>query len=261
MTIWQEYTVTSQYAMIKFKDTIDISTLINANFIVDKLDATPVNIANPFKTIDVIRDYYSVSRILYLWWNITLESNKDYRITVSNLLTVSGIYLATDDTFLFDTDNVEDSNLVLEPPTRIPTDVEDYSVKDTSTLYTSNLSGGSSAVSIVKTVPETGVSYYLKENQNEGKIEIWFSQALAANYISSTYFRTQRKRVSRNMARWEDVTGAQVTADSSKAVVYIYLPSIEATPVYGYQVDKDIARIYFEKGYKYRVVVSQDVAA
>ena len=142
-----------------------------------------------------------------------------------------------------------------EPPTRdvMLNDVEDYSIKDVSSLVLSMPAGDQSTLVVESVVPGGDISYYLAPSATEGRIDIKFNQSPAANYVSSDYFKVQRKLVNRSLTRWEDVD-ALITADTENNYVYIYLPSTDATPVYG-EPDK----IYWETGYKYRVRISSGI--
>jgi len=81
MTIYQWYDVNTSHIEIKFIDTIDISTLINANFVLkNTTGATPSVVSSPFLPIDVSRDYYSISRVIKLYWNIDLVPDSTYRV-------------------------------------------------------------------------------------------------------------------------------------------------------------------------------------
>lgn len=261
MTIIQWYRVTTDYVEIKFNTLLNTSRITNDKFVVtDTTPATPLIITDPFKDISVTRDYSSISRILYLWWNFDLSVSSTYEISISGLLELDGSTPALE-LITFATDATLPVNEgISEPPERDPVDVEDYSIKSISDfILPLTVTADADHLTIIKVVPESDIAHYLQATENEGKIEIWFNQAPAANFISTEYFKVQRKLVTKAMSRWESIA-AKVTADSSKAIVYIYLPSLDATPVYGYQVDKDDLAEYFETGYKYRVIVSQDVA-
>jgi hypothetical protein len=260
MTIYSFYQITKDYFEIKFQTILDTQSITNNKFILYKIDAgTPNIITSAFKTIDINRDYYSISRSLYLWWNIQLESNSSYRLVISNLVNVEG---ATPEQTVIDFDTLTiDYGLPaeLEPATRQPVDVEDYSIKTISELISSSIASGDvEKLLVIKTVPEMNKAYYLDPSENEGRIEIWFNQAPAANYVNDIYFKIQRRKVTRNISRWEDVN-AKVAANTAKAVVFIYLPSLDATPVYAYEINKGNGNQYFEPGYKYRVLLSKDI--
>jgi hypothetical protein len=71
--------------------------------------------------------------------------------------------------------------------------------------------------------------------------------------LISKYFKPQRKKIQKTPSRWENVD-TNISMHSWKPDVYVDFPSTDATPVF-YIDDKT----YFEKGYKYRVIVSSEV--
>jgi hypothetical protein len=101
--------------------------------------------------------------------------------------------------------------------------------------------------------PKNG-SFYLPNDNNNGRVTITFNARPASNFLSTKYFKAQRKKIQKSPSRWENVeTVTQM--HSWKPEIYIDFPSlIDATPSY-YTENKD----YFEKGYKYRITVSKDV--
>ena len=72
--------VDNNMVVIRFGKTIKISSLKNANFVVQTTDATPSNLANPFLQINTIADYNQISRTLKLYWDTVRQSNKEYKI-------------------------------------------------------------------------------------------------------------------------------------------------------------------------------------
>ena len=57
----------------------------------------------------------------------------------------------------------------------------------------------------------------------------------------------------RTPARWEKVE-TQISLHSTNPDVFIDFPSNDATPVYNTD-----GKTYFEKGYKYRIIVSKEI--
>ncbi len=252
MAIYQYYEVKNDYIDIKFSDVILVSTLVNENFTLSSSSATPTNIANPFQSINITRDYYSISRTLRLWWNVTLTANTTYTITISNLKTPSGSTLPPG-TITFTTDNqpVNDDDID-EPPTREPVDIEDYSIKVTVAVPFSDsivVPGTNSNFRVVSVKPASEEAYFLDPEFNEGRIEIIFNQIPAANYISTEFFKVSRKKITSGMGRWEDLN-AIVTSSPADKLVIIYLPSIDTVPVYG-----EPDHTYWEAGYRYRLKI------
>jgi hypothetical protein len=262
MSIYRSYKVQTDYVEIKFVESIQVSTLVNANFLVyNTTTATPALLASPFQTINVVRDYDSISRILLLWWtsSTTLSDNSDYEIRISGLKNVIGSTI-DDEIILFSTetittDPIEDLD---EPPTRLPIDVEDYSIKEVS--FATTLTASSSSTFTVESVtPNLENSFYLDPSFNEGKIEVYFNQSPAANFVSSEYFKVQRKLITRGINTWSNVT-ALVTSNPDDKLIVIYLPSIPATTDVDqtvYYGEPDL--VYWEEGYKYRLRISESI--
>lgn len=253
MTIYRTCKIQTDYVEIKFVDLILTSTLLNTNFQTYNMSiATPAALVNPFKTIDLTRDYDSISRTLFLWWtsSSTLSDNTDYELRIDNLLAVNGYSIASEiiafSTGVISTEVATDLD---QPPTKIPTIIEDYSVKSIETFISTVDLDDATVLSIESLTPDIDSRYYLAPTTAEGRIDIHFNQTPAANFISSDYFKIQRKSVSRQMSRWETVS-ALVTADTINDIVYIYLPSTDATPVYG-EPNKD----YWEIGFKYKLTI------
>lgn len=248
--IYSTYLVHLEYAEIKFVDTISIPTLINANFALYNVSlATPAIVANAFKTINVVRDYYSISRTLNLWFDVDLVSNTNYEIRISGLKTVTSS-LIDSDIITFTTGTLTDTAIVV-PPDKTPAvvDVQDYSIKDISPFSIYYVEDAAT-FQVLSIVPDTTNSYYLPESFNEGRIEITFSSIPAANFISGEYFKVQRKLIGKGLNPWETIS-AIVTSSPETKLVVIYLPSNDATPVFA-EPDK----IYWETGYKYRLRIS-----
>lgn len=252
----QDASVTTGSIDIKFAVTIDIDTLINSNFTLLLDGATPSPVSSPFETISVARDYDSISRIIRLYLISALTPETDYILRISNLktpfnetLTTSSFYFTTgEDTTIDITDQVPETPEVI---------VEDNSIRSitavdlTSTLVSPN----ATELQIMSIDPDSDTAYFLDSSYNEGRIEIVFNTILAANFVSTDYFKVQRKPVGRGMSRWEDLS-VIVTSDSTSGIVIIYLPSTDATPVYG---EPDVT--YWEAGYKYRLRISGSIGS
>jgi hypothetical protein len=258
MSLYDWYQVKSEYVEIKFSGPVKSSSLVNANFTVtNDTSGTPTTITDPFTTIDLTRDYSSLSRVLKLWFNFTIEADSDYSISIANILDVRGIVIATE-TIAFTTEpDYTASDEIEEPPTRTPVEVEDYSIKDISILVEAATPNTSTLVLKVSTVsPDTDVSYYLAEDYGNGVISVTFDQDLDTDFISTTYFKVHRKDLSAYITRWESVD-IEVAASGARTVL-IRLPSTEA--------DQDIVydtadRIYWEEGFKYRLRITSSVAS
>lgn len=256
INIVQGVTIATGFIKLKLSLTVDIDTLINDNFDLAIDGATPSPIVDPFETIDVIRDYDSISRTITLYYANPLVGDTDYVLTISGLKTPYQEVIATSEvTFTTPTDTTIDPTE--QVPVSDPVVIEDNSIRDITAvdLTTSLVLSADADLRITSVVPEPDNAYYLSSSYNEGRIEITFNTIIAANFVSSDYFRVQRKTVGRGMARWEDVTTI-VTSDSTSGIVIIYMPSNDATPVYG---EPDLT--YWEAGYKYRLRVSGSIGS
>jgi len=169
---------------------------------------------------------------------------------------ISGVTI-TPDYIDFDTEGlVVSTSDVSEPPTKEPADVIDYSIKDSDFLFAPTISDiSASSLSVISVKPDNDQAWYLDPGYNEGRIEIKFNQAIAANFVSSDYFKVQRKAISSPTARWQDLSTI-VGSNSANNLVVIYLPSDDATPLYG-EPDK----VYWAEGYKYRLRISGSIGA
>lgn len=259
MTIYQTYEIRYDYVEIKFDDSLNISTLINNNFTVkDVTGATPITIANPFKAINVTRDFYSITRVLKLWWNFALTTNTNYEITIANLQTLSGTILPNE-IIAFSTDGVElppTSTQIEEPPTREPVEVEDYSIKTVTEVLFTDISASTVDIFKIESIkPDNFNAAYLTADYNEGRIEIIFNAIPAANYISSEFFKVQRKLIGKGISRWEDVN-VIVGSDPATKMVVIYMPSDDAITQYA-----EPYKNYWLPGYKYRLRISENIGS
>lgn len=238
---------------IKFGRTIKISSLVNANFTVQTDTATPTNVTSPFRAINTLTDYNQISRTLTLYWNTVLSSNTDYVIKINNLLDSSGLVVPEEKiTFTSQTSSATPSILQQTQGTVVnEVLIEDKSVRvDIETGY--QILAKNPNFYIESTNPVSG-DFYLNNDENYGRVTITFSGRPASNFLTSKYFKAQRKKIQKTPARWESVS-AQISLHSWKPDVYIDFPSTDATPVY-YTEDKE----YFETGYKYRVIISAEV--
>lgn len=263
--IWSLIQVTDDFVLIKFDDPILASTLVNASFTLTKDDATPVaSVASPFKAINLTKDFLSISRTLYLWWNVSLQGGSTYSLHIANLKHAVTQEILPSDVYTFDTAlPIVPSDI--ERPSRDPVDVEDYSIKTPPVIETSSGPGGTptlpgdeDTLSIVSITPTPAEAYYLEGSDYEGRIVVEFNQKPAANFINSSDFRLQRRLVTSGIAKWDNVDTV-VATDSENPRVNIYLPSDDATPVYSFMVSDDDNYVFWEPGYEYRLIVSKNV--
>jgi len=252
-SLLQSVDFSNGHLIIKFNYSVDVSTLVNAHFdLTTDLDAaTPTIIADPFQTIDLSRDYNSIARLLNLWFNDgVLVASTEYELDINNLKTVAGGAIAAEGVNFTTGTSVAPDDVDI-PPSEAPPTVVDLSIRQTGTVdFDELVLAGSDEFYVVSVKPDVEVSYYLPADYNEGRIEIVFNQPPAANYVSPQYFKVQRKLLSTAPSRWETVA-ALVGSEPLLNIVFVYMPSNDATPVYA-TPDK----VYYEDNYKYRLRIS-----
>lgn len=238
--------------VLKFGRTIKISSLVNQNFIVQTNAATPVVVSNAFKTINTISDYNQISRTLTLYWDTNLAPNTAYVIRVTGFLDAAN-ELIDEEQILFT--KTDDATPAAFSSIRVPDIqeiyIEDHSIKQEA--YTSYQIVAKNPNFYIENVNPSNGDFYLENDYNDGRVVITFSSRPATNFLNNNYFKAQRKKIQVAPTRWETLP-CQVSMHSWKPEVYIDFPSNEATPVY---FTSGIN--YFEKGYKYRIIVSKDV--
>jgi hypothetical protein len=239
---------------IKFGRTIKISSLKNENFKLVLAGATPTQISTPFETINTIKDYNQISRILTLYWRTTeLSEDTDYCIIAENLIDASGNIVATEEIeFTWANCGATPNAIEVQDPGLVPVLIEDKSIKpDIDVSY--SIIAKNPNFYIEETIPSDG-DFYLANDYNDGRVIVVFNERPASNFLSNNFFTCQRKKIQKGPSRWETIT-AEVKMHSWKPEVYIDFPSLEdATPSY-FTPGKN----YFEKGYKYRIKISKDV--
>lgn len=246
-------TVTVNTVNVKFGRTIKISSLIDENFAVETSSATPVAVSNPFRDIQTLTDYNQISRTLTLYWNKVLASSTEYVIKISNLVDSSGQTVPEEKIYFTSQTNAATPSIIQDTQGVVLNQVliEDKSIRvDIETGYQILAKNPNFYIESVN--PNNG-DFYIANDENNGRATITFSDRPASNFLTAKYFKAQRKKIQRTPSRWENVT-AQISMHSWKPDVYVDFPSNDATPVY-YTDDKE----YFEKGYKYRVIVSAEV--
>lgn len=246
-------TVTTNSVIIKFGRTVKISSLINQNFIVETDAATPVVLNDPFKKIETLTDYNQINRVLTLHWKVILSGNTDYKIRLNNLTDASGSVIPEESISFSTEPEAATPNVLTEPQGTIINEVlvYDKSIRaDIETGY--QILAKNPHFYIDSVIPRNG-DFYLSEDENNGRVTIKFNERPASNFINKNYFKVQRKKIQRTPIRWENVL-ANVSMHSWKPEVYVDFPSNDATPVYNTD-DK----VYFESGYKYRVIVSSEI--
>lgn len=258
-TLIDEYTVTDVYIKIKFGLTVKVQSIVNANFLLDNTDATPSTIANPFRPISLVRDYNSISRILYLYFSDgILQNNTSYRFTATDLTDVLDNTIA-DGIFTFETQTLNiDINTTPELVYPDPV-IVDYAISDSVFSVPVNNSTNSTILALESSYPENN-SYYLFENENNGRIELTFNFAPIEAYLDSPHVKVQKREIKKGPSRWVDVS-AQITLDPDDPIVYVDLPSVDhypdaATPSTA-TVYNQSGYTYFEPNYKYRILLAK----
>lgn len=236
---------------IKFGRTIKISSLKNENFKVYTDTATPTLVTAPFSTIDTLKDYNQISRILTLYWRTTLDNNQNYYIDVVNLIDSSGYVVDSEKIkFTYKTSSTPNTD-VFQTPELTPVLIEDKSIKkDVDISY--HILAKNPRFFIESIDPING-DFYLDNSYGNGRVIITFNERPASNFLSNKYFKAQRKKIQKSPSRWESVD-AQVLMHAWKPEVYVDFPSNDATPVFN-----EDGKTYYETGYKYRIIVSKDV--
>ncbi len=237
---------------IKFGRTIKIASITNDKFIVQTSAATPVAVTNPFKTINTLADYNTISRTLTLYWNKTLVSGQEYYIRLAGLLD-SANEVVPEEYIVFTKQDAATPSGVSS--VTVPT-VEEIYIEDKSVLdeaYTSYQIIAKNPEFYIKDVDPDNGDFYIDNSYNNGRVTISFNARPATNFLTVQYFKVQRKKIQRTPSRWETVS-ARIQMHSWRPEVYVDFPSNDATPVY-YVEDKT----YFETGYKYRITVSKDI--
>lgn len=244
--------VDNNMVVIRFGKTIKISSLTNANFVVQTTDATPSSLAHPFLQINTIADYNQISRTLKLYWDAVRQSGKEYKIRLTNFLDAANESI-TEEQIVFtqaESATPSDFNSYTVPLVQELL-IEDHSIR-TDAFTTVQILAKNPRFYITSIDPENG-EFYLDNAYNNGRVIISFSSRPASNFLNNSYFKVQRKKIQSHPIRWENLS-ANVSMHSWKAEVYIDFPSLDATPSY-YSDGSD----YFETGYKYRIIVSKDI--
>jgi hypothetical protein len=241
-----------EYVRIKFGITPKTSSLINSAFKVYTDSATPAEISNPFQTIDLTENYNSIGKLLTLYWNENkLTAETDYLLVLTNIRDAAG-NIIPDVTLHFSTGASITQNEALTAPIVEPIEIEDHSIKSTAFTNVATITAANPDMYIISVDPENQ-DFNLPEDYNDGKIAIKFSTLPNGIFLNNNYFKVQKKLVQRSPSRWQTIS-TNVIGESGSGIVYVSLPSTDATPVYGVA-----GHTYFEPQYKYRVIVSKDV--
>lgn len=248
----EQASVDPDVVVIKFGRTVKISSLVNANFIVQTTDATPVTVQSPFVAINTVTDYNQISRTLRLFWDVQLISGKEYLIRIVNLLDAVNEIIPEEQIKFTKKDDATPSAITsYQEPVYQEIIIEDKSIR-TDAYSTVQILAKNPNFYIVSLNPENG-DFYLDNSYNNGRVVIEFNARVASNFLNTKYFRAQRKKIQSSPSRWEDLE-TNISMHSWKPEVYVDFPSTDATPYY-YTSGSD----YYETGYKYRVIISKDI--
>lgn len=254
---WQ---VNLAQVIVKFEPSVKVSSITNERFTLMTDAATPSVVSNdPFETIVTAEDYNSISKTLTLTWKPgMLMAETAYKIRLSGFRAVDNSVIADDYIHFVTEDSVvpDPGDIPIEPEAFV---IEDYSIVPDAFYSDIIVDGGEpdepatpNYLTVTSADPLQG-DYYLPEDYNSGRAVIKFNVLPATGFINSNYFKTQRKPYTRRPSRWESVA-VQIAFDSENPWVYIYFPSTDTPPVYGVP-----GKTYFEKNYKYRVIVSKQI--
>lgn len=254
LNLVEAYTVSVNQVKIKFARTVKIASIIDSNFRVFTDAATAVEVGSPFVDINILTDYNQISRTLTLKWDQILAENTDYVIIISNLVDATGVSIPAESIYFTSPVLAATPSYVTQQATGTVIEeilIEDYSIKpDIETSY--QIIAKNPEFFIISTYPEIG-NFYLEPDENLGRVVVEFNQNPAANFLTNRFFKVQRKKVQKIHSRWETLE-AKISTSTARKEVYVDLPSTDATPSY-FSEDK----IYYEPGYKYRIIVSKEV--
>lgn len=236
---------------IKFGRTVKITSLKNENFKVYTDTSTPSLISAPFSTIDTLKDYNQISRIITLYWRTTLDNNQDYYIDVVNLIDSSGEIVDSEKIKFTYITSATPSSDPYQPTQLVPVLIEDKSIKADVDISYHILAKNPRF--FIESIDPTNGDFYLDNTYGNGRVIITFNERPASNFLTNKYFKAQRKKIQKSPSRWEPVT-TQVLMHAWKPEVYVDFPSNDATPLYNEE-----EKTYYETGYKYRIIVSKDV--
>ncbi len=245
-------TVGPDVVIIKFSRTVKISSILNSNIVVQTTDATPSVVSSPFREINTINDYNQISRILRLYWNKILQSNKQYDIRLVGFVDAAN-QVIDEEKIRFTTQDSATPSSIADPQ---PPIIEEILVEDKSILaepYVTYQIVAKNPEFYISSVDPSNGEFYIDPSYNNGRVIITFNERPASNFLYSNYFKAQRKRIQRTPSRWENVE-TNISMHSWKPEVYLDFPSLDATPAYNADGSD-----YFETNYKYRIIVSKDV--
>lgn len=249
------------YITFQFSTTPKVSSLSADKFHLWTTAATPSEIVAPWVPINLSRDYNSISRILRLYFAVALPTGS-YEVRGVGLLNAAGQPLPTTG-YLYGTFSFASAAtpIVALPPAPPPVYVEDKSIRGDVFASSEAIYEPNPNFYIVSTDPDQDEPI-VEPNYANGRVTFKFSAYPNSTFLTSTFFKVQRKKLGREFNRWETVP-VNRSLDASYPYVYIDFPSADATPVY-YSADATpaydpVGKTYFESGYKYRIRISRNV--
>lgn len=247
--------VTVNAVTIKFGRTIKISSIKDSCFRLFTDEATPVETVSPFRVIDTLTDYNQVSRVLNLYWDNVLTPATDYVLKISGLLDSSGLAVP-EEQITFTSSTTAATPSYIQETQNAGTIINEVLIEDKSVR--ADIETGYQIIAknpnfYIEEVTPTNGDFYINNDENNGRVVVTFSSRPASNFLTSKFFKIQRKKIQKAPSRWENLSPA-ISMHSWKPDVYVDFPSNDSTPVY--YVD---GKTYFETGYKYRVIVSSEV--
>jgi hypothetical protein len=248
-----EYAVVdNNMVVIRFGKTIKISSLKNQNFIVETTSSTPSSLSNPFLDINTIADYNQISRTLKLYWDAIRETGVEYRIRLIGFIDAANESITEEQIVFRQAESATPSQFnSFTAPVMQELLIEDKSIR--SDAFTSYQILAKNPQFYIKNVDPINGDFYIDNDYNYGRVIIYFSSRPASNFLNNRYFKVQRKKIQTHPIRWENVS-VNVSMHSWRPEIYVDFPSLDATPSYFADGTN-----YFEKGYKYRIVVSKDI--
>lgn len=234
---------------VKFNNHVKVATLVTENFSLYLDSATPTLISDAFNEIDC-NDYNSISRVLTLSLDSSLEANTAYVLRVENVEYAGSGTPVEDDYSFVTTDAV--TGIVEAVPE--PVFIDDFSIKSTIDIYDGDMVTGSSEFYFIDSDPVNS-DFYVESDYNDGRITITFNANPDVSYLNADYIKVQRKKNQIGPTRWEAVP-VNFAMSSTKPVVYLSFPAIEDAAIY-----REPGYTYFEEGYVYRVRLSRYIQA
>lgn len=234
---------------LSFKVTLQTASINSSAFLLTSTSATPFDIS--FRTINLQQHFDSVARVLRIYYAET-PSTGDYVLSIAGLRAASGATLASE-TFnvAYPFGEEEDSPKPYEPAPEI--DIKDRSIRREAFITTQKLRVANPYFYVVETDPASN-AIYIEDDYKRGRIAITFSDRPSPQFLNSKFIKVQKKDVTK-IGRWETVP-INISMDSYYPTIYIYIPSLDATPVFNTEGSP-----YFEENFKYRVRLSKEIGA